>query len=134
MSSNIMVQRICQLCGTEFTARTTVTKYCSHKCSQKAYKLRIKNTKVEQSNKETQWIKNLPIEQLNAKDILSVREVSILLGCSLRITYRLIGNGPIKAVNLAERMTRVKRTEIDKLVTKAKRTMATKVTLRQKNI
>lgn len=119
MSSNIKVQRICQLCGTEFTARTNVTKYCSHKCSQKAYKLRIKNNKVEQSNKETQWIKNLPIEQLNAKDILSVREVSILLGCSLRTTYRLIGNGTIKAVNLAERMTRVKRNEIDKLVTKA---------------
>ncbi|MFA6334291.1 MAG: CHC2 zinc finger domain-containing protein [Bacteroidales bacterium] len=28
MGSNIRVQRICQYCGKEFTARTTVTKYC----------------------------------------------------------------------------------------------------------
>ncbi len=28
MSSNIKLQRICQHCGNEFTAKTTVTQYC----------------------------------------------------------------------------------------------------------
>jgi len=50
MSSNIEVQRVCQLCGKKFTARTTVTKYCSDRCSKKAYKLRYRESKILQSN------------------------------------------------------------------------------------
>ncbi len=116
MSSNIKAQRICQYCGKEFTARTTVTKCCSDDCAKRAYKARIKAQKIEKSNNETYRIKTQPIEELNAKEFLSAREVSTLLGCSLRTTYRLIDNGTSKAVNLADRMTRVKRSEIDKLL------------------
>ena len=50
MSSNIRVQRICQFCGKEFTARTTVTKYCSDVCAKRAYKARKRTEKVEISN------------------------------------------------------------------------------------
>ncbi len=70
MSSNIQVQRICQHCGNEFTARTTVTQYCSDTCSKRAYKARVRAGKVEQSNKETQRIKNQPFEELKATNIL----------------------------------------------------------------
>ena len=45
MSSNIAIQRICQHCGKEFTARTTVTQYCSDDCAKRAYKARIKAAK-----------------------------------------------------------------------------------------
>jgi excisionase family DNA binding protein len=115
MSSKIEIQRICQYCKQEFTARTTVTKYCSHKCNQRAYKARKRAEKAMQSNTETTRIKNQPIEQLKAKEFLTVREVSQLLNCSLRTAYYYIKSGTIKAVNLGQRMTRVKRTEIDKL-------------------
>lgn len=115
MSSKIEVQRICQYCEQEFTARTTVTKYCSHKCSQRAYKARKRAEKVKQSNTETIQIKSQPIEQLKAKEFLTVREVAQLLNCSVRSAYYYIGNGTISAVNLGQRMTRVKRSEIDKL-------------------
>ena len=47
MSSKIEVQRICQYCEQEFTARTTVTKYCSHKCGQRAYKARKRAETIE---------------------------------------------------------------------------------------
>jgi excisionase family DNA binding protein len=115
MSSKIEVQRICQHCGIDFTARTTVTKYCGDSCAKKAYKLRIKNSKIEESNKETQRIKNKPIEELKAKEFLNVREVAQLLNCSVRSVYYYIESGTIKAVNLGQRITRVKRSEIDKL-------------------
>lgn len=115
MSSNIEVQRICQHCSKEFTARTTVTKYCSDKCSKAAYKARKRAEKVKQSNAETSRIKNQPIEQLKAKEFLTVREVAQLLNCSVRSAYYYIDNGIISAVNLGQRMTRVKRSEIDKL-------------------
>ena len=115
MSSSIQVQRICQHCGKEFTARTTVTQYCGDVCSKRAYKARLKVSKIEASNKQTQQIKNRPIEELKNKEFLTVREVARLLNCSVRSTYYYIESGTIKAVNLGQRITRVKRSEIDKL-------------------
>ncbi len=115
MSSNIEVQRICQHCGKDFTARTTVTRFCSHKCASAAHKQKVRAGKVEQSNKQTQQIKTQPIEELKAKEFLTVREVARLLNCSVRSAYYYIESGTIKAVNLGQRITRVKRSEIDKL-------------------
>ena len=115
MSSNIKVQRICQHCGTEFTARTTVTKYCSHRCGSAANKALKRAEKVQKSNTETKQVKNKPIEELKAKEFLTVREVARLLNCSVRSAYYYIESGTIKAVNLGQRITRVKRSEIDKL-------------------
>lgn len=118
MSSKIEIQRICQYCKQEFTAKTTVTKYCSIQCNQKDYKARKRAEKVKQSNSETIRIKNQPIEQLKAKEFLTVREVAQLLNCSVRSAYYYIKSGTISAVNLGQRMTRVKRSEIDKLFNK----------------
>ncbi len=115
MSSNIKVQRICHQCGNEFTALTTATAYCSKQCNSKAYKAKIRAGKVEVSNKETKQIKNKPIEELKAKEFLSVRDVSKLIGCSVRTIYYHIENGNIKAVNIGQRITRVRRSDIDKL-------------------
>lgn len=115
MSSNIKVQRICQHCGKEFTARTTVTQYCGNNCSKQAYKARIKALKIGVSNAETQHIKIRPIEELKVKEFLTVRDVATLLSCSLRTAYRLIKQGNIKAVNIAQRKTLIRRSEIDKL-------------------
>jgi excisionase family DNA binding protein len=115
MSSKIEVQRICQQCGIEFTARTTVTRYCSHKCGSAAHKQKLRARKVEESNKQTQQVKNRPIEELKAKEFLTVREVASLLNCSVRSAYFYIESGKISAVNLGKRITRVKRSDIDKL-------------------
>jgi excisionase family DNA binding protein len=115
MSSKIEVQRICQHCGNEFTARTTVTRFCSHRCASAAHKQKVRAGKVEQSNKQTQQIKTQPIEELKAKEFLTVREVARLLNCSVRSAYYYIESGTIKAVNLGQRITRVKRSDIDKL-------------------
>jgi len=57
MSSNIKIQRICQYCKQEFTAKTTVTKYCSLKCNQRAYKKLKRSEKIKQSNTETVKVK-----------------------------------------------------------------------------
>jgi excisionase family DNA binding protein len=116
MSTNIKVQRICQHCGNEFTARTTVTQYCGDNCAKKAHKARIRAAKIAGSNKEPRQIKIKSIEELNTKEFLSVRDVATLLGCSLRTVYRLIDKGTLKAVNLAERMTRVSRSELNKVL------------------
>lgn len=95
MSSNIRVQRICQHCGIEFTARTTITLYCSHRCNRVAYKAKQRATKVEQSNSETQRVKIQPIEQLKAKAFLSIADTCKLIGISRSTVYRMIERGDL---------------------------------------
>ena len=115
MSSNIRIQRICQQCNNEFTAKTTVTKYCSLKCSQKAYKFRARKKKIDQSDKETTQIKHKPYKDLNNKEFLSVQEASQLLGCSKHTIYRSIKAGNLPSLNLNIKKTIIKRNDIDNL-------------------
>ncbi len=115
MSSNIQVQRICQYCGNEFTARTTVTKYCSHRCASLAHKAMKRAEKVQRSNAETKQIKNKPIEELKAKEFLTVSDVSKLVGCSRQNVYKLINTGKLKATNILIKKTIVRRCDLDKL-------------------
>jgi excisionase family DNA binding protein len=118
MSSNIKVQRICQHCSNEFTARTTVTRFCSHTCARQAYKKREKVTKTAKSDSETLTTYTKPLEVVKSKEFLTVREVAQLLNCSIRSAYYFIENGTINAVNLGKRITRVRRSEIDNLFKK----------------
>jgi excisionase family DNA binding protein len=115
MSSNIEIQRICQHCGYEFTARTTKTKYCSLKCASRAYKQRVKADKIGQSDAETKRILNEPIETIKAKEFLNIKEVCKLIGVSRRTVYRLIEQGTLDKVKIGTR-TIIKRSELDKLL------------------
>jgi predicted transcriptional regulator len=87
MASNIRIQKICQHCGKEFTAKTTVTKYCGDPCSKKAYKARKREEKIQDANNETKRIKNQSILDIQAKQFLTVRDVATLLNCSVRSVY-----------------------------------------------
>ena len=113
MSSKIKVQRICEYCNHEFTAQTTTTRYCSSYCNKAGYKLQVKNAKIEKSNIQTSAIKNKPILDVQAKEFLKVKEVAILLNCSLRSAYYYIQSGKLNSVNIGQRITRVKRSDID---------------------
>ncbi len=115
MSSLIKVQRICQYCSNEFTARTTVTKYCGDNCAKMAYKQREREKKIQQSNIETASVLRKPIEELKAKEFLTVKEVAALLNCSIRLVYNRISDKKLKATNLSQRLTRVKKSDIEKL-------------------
>ncbi len=72
MSSNIKVHRICQHCGNEFLARTTITRYCSHKCNSRDYKARKRAEKIKISTKEIRYLKQLTFEELKSKEFLTV--------------------------------------------------------------
>ena len=116
MSSNIKIERVCVYCNGVFIAKTTATKYCSLKCNSAHYKSKVRAKKIERSSTETKQKNNNTIQHIQSKEFLSVKDVSYLLGCSVRSTYRLIDNGTLKAVNLAERMTRINKTEVNKLL------------------
>ncbi|MFD1096238.1 helix-turn-helix domain-containing protein [Salegentibacter chungangensis] len=117
MSSNIRIKKNCQLCNSEFIAKTTVTKYCSDNCAKIAYKARKRAEKINKARNpapKTQSKKS-DLSDIQQKDYLTVKEASLLLGCSSKSIYRMITNKTIQSVNLGQRMTRIKRTEIDTL-------------------
>lgn len=114
MSSNIRLQRICEHCGDNFTAKTTVTRFCSDRCAKRAYKARKRKEKIKESKTETKKKQLEPIEILKAKEYLSIKEVSKLIGVSRRSVYRLIEQGEIRKNKIGSR-TIIKRSEVDKL-------------------
>jgi excisionase family DNA binding protein len=118
MSSNILVQRICQNCNTEFTAKTTVTKYCSNNCAKNAWRKRKQAGKVKKINRATKKEVLFEKTEIKDKEFLSVNEVAILLNCTNRIIYYLIETKKLEATNLGTRVTRIKRTNLDKLFSK----------------
>lgn len=114
MSSNIYISRICQFCETEFTARTTVTKYCSHRCASRAYKARQRGKDIERSNIERAETLAAPIIKIQTKDYLSVDETAKLLGISRWTLGRAIQDNRLKAVRFGKRII-IKRTDVDSL-------------------
>lgn len=114
MTSKIRISRICQHCGAEFTAKTTVTQYCGDYCAKRGYKARIKQAKIERSNAETEAIRRKPIEQLQAKDFLSIAETCALLGLSRRTVFRLMQSGRIPTTKMGRR-TVIKRASLESL-------------------
>ena len=124
MSSNIKIQRICQHCGQEFTARTTVTQYCGDICAKRAYKARQKAGKIVASNNQTTAVKEKPLEEIKAREFLTIRDAATLLSCSRQTVYNLIRNGILQAVNLSERKTLINRAAIDKLFEKSQPTIS----------
>ncbi|MGK6344412.1 helix-turn-helix transcriptional regulator [Chryseobacterium sp. DT-3] len=115
MSSNIETIRMCQYCGKEFIAKTTVTRYCSHTCNKKAYKAQLKTKKIEKSNINTRLFKESSIDIINNSAFLTVKESACLLKCSKQMIYNLVNSGRLKSINLSVRNTRISRIEIDNL-------------------
>lgn len=119
MSSKIEIPKICEFCGNEFTAKTTVTRFCSTPCASRSYKQRKKESKIAKAIKETNRQKvlsttNLDFEAIKQKEYLSIKEAHTLLGLSERTFYRLMKVGTIQATKLGNR-TIIRRSEIDKL-------------------
>lgn len=74
----------------------------------------MREAKIEQSNAETKAIRNKPIEELRAKDFLSIAETCALLGLSERTVFRLLQSGRIPAGKFGRR-TIIKRADLEQL-------------------
>ena len=121
MSSTIQVQKVCEFCGKEFTAQTTVTRFCGHGCASRSYKQRKRENKIgwaiEETNKQKILsVSEVNIESIKLKDFLSIKEAYTLLGISERTFYRLMKAGTIPVAKLGGR-TIIKRSVIDNLFT-----------------
>ena len=114
MSSNIKIVRKCEFCSNEFTAKTLQTRYCSHVCNSRHYKVLKREEKIETAIKKS----SAPMiydTSVNVKAFLSIDETAMLIGASRRTIQRLISDGKLKASKLGARCI-IKRIEIDNLL------------------
>jgi excisionase family DNA binding protein len=114
MSSNIKLQKTCHHCGNQFTAKTTVTKFCSDDCAKRAYKIRKREEKI-QSAIQREVERKAYDPTICAKEFLTIDEVCQLVSASRWTIYRLIERGELRAGKLGRR-TRIPRNAINELL------------------
>lgn len=108
MSSNIKVERICEWCGKKFTAQTTVTRFCSKRCSEHSYKERMRQKKMAFSNQEICLSHQTKHKD---KDFLTPTETALFLGVGRTYIYDCINRGQIKVTRIG-RKTLISKTDI----------------------
>ena len=97
MSSNITIPKICNYCKQGFIAKTTVTRFCSHSCSKKAWKETNRNEKIiKAQTDEFNKTAGIDMQLIQSKEFLSIKETCLLLGISRMSLYRYIKNNTIK--------------------------------------
>lgn len=101
MSSNIKIERICEWCGNRFMAQTTVTRFCSKRCSEHSYKERMRQKKMDLSNQET--IQYNPDRKSREKDFLTPTETAQYLGVGRTYIYDCINRGKIKVTRIGRK-------------------------------
>lgn len=116
MSSNIQVERVCLYCNCKFIARTTKTRYCSHRCNSRHYKQIVKEEKIEASNIQSLAIglikTKVDFPELDNKPYLTINESSALLNVSPVTLRRWIKEGMIQTQRIGKKHI-IKRTDID---------------------
>ena len=101
MSSNIKIERICEWCGKQFPAQTTVTRFCSKRCAEHSYKERMRQKKMALSNQETSQYN--PDRKSRDKDFLTPTETARYLGVGRTFIYDCINRGKIKVTRIGRK-------------------------------
>jgi len=113
MSSNIEIKKKCIWCGNEFIARKTTTEYCSHRCSNLAYKAKKRQEKVKAFEQEY-FYKDAPQAEVERLEFLTPSAVAKLLGIDRVTVYRYMWSGALTGVQFKGK-TLIRRKDIDKL-------------------
>lgn len=122
MSSNILITRVCEHCKLEFTAKTTITRFCSHQCNRAAYRLKAKEAKCEKGEKritQSDEVKVEPLAEIMLKTYYTLDDLSQLFGLSKRTFYRIIERGELPHAKLGGK-TFVHKDAINELFKKEK--------------
>jgi predicted DNA-binding protein YlxM (UPF0122 family) len=110
----VTIRRICEVCGSEFVAAQSVSRFCSVRCSKKAYKIKLREDKIVKSNTETEQrrIENKK-KKLSIQMGFSISETAELLGVCKQTVYNLVYVGKLSAKRITPRMTFISRESIE---------------------
>lgn len=113
-ASKYPYSKICVFCQEVFLARKSTTLYCSHKCGARGYKENKRQEKLLQDKTLLKSQLSAPVVMLQAREVLSVNEVSLLLGISRWTVARMIKANKIGTFSIGTRRL-ILREELDNL-------------------
>ena len=101
VSKSVQIEKICEFCGSLFTAQKLTTRYCSHLCNSRAYKANIRNSKIEENKNQTALIiEQKPIKELQWKEILTISDTAIFIGVSRPTVYNCLPKEELNSISL----------------------------------
>ena len=107
--------KICAFCQEAFVARKSTTLYCSHKCASRAYKENKRQEKLLQNKEEMKGEMTASVLSIQAREVLSVEQVCLLLGISRWTVIRMYKSNKIRTITIGRRRL-ILRIDIDKLL------------------
>lgn len=116
-TSKIRIVKICERCGMEFLAQKQSTRFCSHQCSRMAYKdaKRLERKRNTEARVRTH-VQEIVQSEIGDKELLTFREAAALLGITKQAMYALVARGSIIAYKITSRLSRIRKTDIDKML------------------
>ena len=107
--NKITYTKRCEFCGAEFTTPNHSRRYCSKRCVQATYKMRLKEKRKSEAVKILERSHGLMPEVC----YFNVTQTASILGLSRMSVYRMIYDGRLKATRLSSRATRISRDDIE---------------------
>lgn len=114
MSSNMRIQKVCEGCGKEFIAKTTVTRCCGDRCAKRLYKRRKQQEKLERIRHENrrekvekvlyQTLVQSESSQPIVKELLNTLEMAFVVGVSKRSFQRQLAIKDIPRIYIGKRI------------------------------
>ncbi len=104
MSTNIRVKKVCDHCGGVFTAKTLVTRYCSHRCNQRAYKDKQREAKLVKAAEITRQSPFSESETSDENKMINIKQMAAIIGLGERTLYRLMKDDDFPKIKVGARL------------------------------
>lgn len=119
----LQVQRICEECGSRFTAKTSTTRFCSAPCNQKSYyhrhKEKIIDCKVKRKsahNPKRSTTQTTDYTPSSDKDLLTVKEFADKLGICKQSAYNMSLRGQVRIIRFTGRISYISWSEFMSMI------------------
>ncbi len=116
-TSKMKIKKVCEWCGTTFYAQKLTTRFCSHRCSNLAYKEAVRQKRIQEVETKVQTvISEQPISDFKNKEYLSFKEAATLLGLSKQAVYKMVYAGKLQAFRISSRLSFIRKGDIDRML------------------
>lgn len=92
-------KKLCEWCGSNFTAKKVTTRFCSHRCASLAYKANLRLSNKEVVDRKL-GIEREQAKEFNTPEIMTPNIAAEYLGVHRSTIYRYLENGILKCKQL----------------------------------
>lgn len=88
---------VCEECGCKFEAKTSVTRFCSHRCYQRSYYHKKKGKRKKE--------KSITVTAPLSSELLTVKQFAQKLGVCKQTVYNMVASGQIRILRFTQRLS-----------------------------